>query len=162
MYLIADARRQTRRSHIAPTHNGQRWWALAVQDYESRALPLSYGGGGRNLATGRSTRYPRSRLERSQVSPHPGQVRFIAAIRRLLPAPHADRVLHRAHDGHELLRRTGPVGILQLQTPPALRRAREFRRVPTGNPGARHGFDRLGGSPRRLPGQHREMQKIAL
>jgi len=27
------------------THNGQRWCALAVQDYESRALPLSYGGG---------------------------------------------------------------------------------------------------------------------
>ncbi len=26
-------------------HNGQRWCALAVQDYESRALPLSYGGG---------------------------------------------------------------------------------------------------------------------
>ncbi len=27
-------------------HNGQRWCALAVQDYESRALPLSYGGEG--------------------------------------------------------------------------------------------------------------------
>ncbi len=26
-------------------HNGQRWRALAVRDYESRALPLSYGGG---------------------------------------------------------------------------------------------------------------------
>src|SRR2546426_6222015 len=26
--------------------NGQRWWALAVRDYESRALPLSYGGAG--------------------------------------------------------------------------------------------------------------------
>ena len=25
--------------------NGQRWRALAVRDYESRALPLSYGGG---------------------------------------------------------------------------------------------------------------------
>jgi len=24
--------------------NGQRWRALAVTDYESRALPLSYGG----------------------------------------------------------------------------------------------------------------------
>jgi len=30
---------------LALTHNGQRWHALAVQDYESRALPLSYGGG---------------------------------------------------------------------------------------------------------------------
>jgi hypothetical protein len=30
----------------APKHNGQRWRALAVRDYESRALPLSYGGGG--------------------------------------------------------------------------------------------------------------------
>jgi len=28
------------------TQNGQRWHALAVQDYESSALPLSYGGGG--------------------------------------------------------------------------------------------------------------------
>jgi len=27
-------------------HSGQRWHALAVQDYESRALPLSYGGDG--------------------------------------------------------------------------------------------------------------------
>jgi hypothetical protein len=26
--------------------NGQRWRALAVRDYESRALPLSYGGVG--------------------------------------------------------------------------------------------------------------------
>jgi hypothetical protein len=27
-------------------YNGQRWHALAVRDYESRALPLSYGGDG--------------------------------------------------------------------------------------------------------------------
>jgi len=31
--------------HLRPlTQNGQRWRALAVHDYESRALPLSYGG----------------------------------------------------------------------------------------------------------------------
>ncbi len=35
-----------RAPYVLPlTHNGQRWRALAVQDYESRALPLSYGGG---------------------------------------------------------------------------------------------------------------------
>ena len=33
------ARRLTRRKR-----DGQRWRALAVRDYESRALPLSYGG----------------------------------------------------------------------------------------------------------------------
>src|SRR5262245_10553023 len=39
-------------------HNGQRWCALAVQDYESRALPLSYGGGrGRKSASCSATRY---------------------------------------------------------------------------------------------------------
>jgi hypothetical protein len=32
--------------HLAPLNcNGQRWCVLAVRDYESRALPLSYGGG---------------------------------------------------------------------------------------------------------------------
>jgi len=35
---------QSRRSTNRLKHNGQRWCALAVQDYESRALPLSYGG----------------------------------------------------------------------------------------------------------------------
>src|SRR5579859_6027451 len=34
-----------RRHRTSLKHNGQRWRALAVQDYESRALPLSYGGG---------------------------------------------------------------------------------------------------------------------
>src|SRR5437867_3976383 len=33
------------RHHAPLKHNGQRWQALAVQDYESRALPLSYGAG---------------------------------------------------------------------------------------------------------------------
>jgi len=32
------------RHHAPLKNNGQRWCALAVQDYESRALPLSYGG----------------------------------------------------------------------------------------------------------------------
>src|SRR5712664_2518029 len=47
-------------------HNGQRWHALAVQDYESRALPLSYGGGAPNLAASRSIRY--STLQRHRNS----------------------------------------------------------------------------------------------
>jgi hypothetical protein len=39
----------------ALNHNGQRSWALAVPDYESRALPLSYGGGGAKVS--QSSRY---------------------------------------------------------------------------------------------------------
>ena len=55
--LLAVAGRRSDR--LTPcNHNGQRRRALAVGDYESRALPLSYGGGGPNVATGRSTRYP--------------------------------------------------------------------------------------------------------
>ena len=38
-------------------HNGQRWCALAVLDYESRALPLSYGGAELKVAVCCSTRY---------------------------------------------------------------------------------------------------------
>ncbi len=34
--------------------NGQRWCALAVQDYESRALPQSYGGGNARSLTMKS------------------------------------------------------------------------------------------------------------
>jgi hypothetical protein len=41
---LVGLRRSRRR--ISDKHNGQRWHALAVQDYESRALPLSYGGEG--------------------------------------------------------------------------------------------------------------------
>ena len=41
LFLIAGNRRWRSESL---KHNGQRWQALAVQDYESRALPLSYGG----------------------------------------------------------------------------------------------------------------------
>ncbi len=48
----------SRSYHRAPLkHNGQRWRALAVRDYESRAPPLSYGGVWPNLATCRSMRY---------------------------------------------------------------------------------------------------------
>jgi len=37
--LLVDA--GNRRHWLTPPkRNGQRWWALAVQDYESRALPL--------------------------------------------------------------------------------------------------------------------------
>src|SRR5467141_1790175 len=43
--------------HCSPcNHNGQRWLALAVPDYESRALPLSYGGGHPHLPTDGSLR----------------------------------------------------------------------------------------------------------
>jgi hypothetical protein len=38
-------------------HNGQRWRALAVRHYESRALPLSYGGRRIKLAVRAGTRY---------------------------------------------------------------------------------------------------------
>jgi len=31
--------------HSVGKTNGQRWHALAVQDYESSAVPLGYGGG---------------------------------------------------------------------------------------------------------------------
>src|SRR5438093_2045194 len=54
--LLVDA--GNRRHWLTPPkRNGQRWWALAVRDYESRALPLSYVGGAPNLATCCSTRY---------------------------------------------------------------------------------------------------------
>jgi hypothetical protein len=44
--------------HRAPLkHDGQRWQALAVRDYESRALPLSYGGVGPKLAPWHQARY---------------------------------------------------------------------------------------------------------
>ncbi len=43
--IISGERWQFLRSLNPLKHNGQRWGALAVQDYESRALPLSYGGG---------------------------------------------------------------------------------------------------------------------
>ena len=43
---------------VAPLkHNGQRWCALAVPDYESRALPLSYGGDGPKVTGCGSMRY---------------------------------------------------------------------------------------------------------
>jgi hypothetical protein len=45
-HFVAHRRQQSDRSPRALKHNGQRWCALAVRDYESRALPLSYGGGG--------------------------------------------------------------------------------------------------------------------
>ena len=46
------------RHHPPLNHNGQRWCALAASDYESRALPLSYGGGkAHNLAARCSMRY---------------------------------------------------------------------------------------------------------
>jgi len=42
-FLASAGRRSLR---LTPRkHDGQRWHALAVRDYESRALPLSYGGG---------------------------------------------------------------------------------------------------------------------
>ena len=50
----------SRIGHRAPLkHNGQRRYALAVRDYESRALPLSYGGDGPKLASLRAARYSR-------------------------------------------------------------------------------------------------------
>src|SRR5438093_3064705 len=53
--LLVDA--GNRRHWLTPPkRNGQRWWALAVRDYESRALPLSYGGVGAKV---------------SDVRPHP-------------------------------------------------------------------------------------------
>src|SRR5262245_31566726 len=55
--MSAGSRRQSIPTHKTLNDNGQRWGALAVQDYESRALPLSYGGGAPNLATRCSTRY---------------------------------------------------------------------------------------------------------
>jgi len=55
--LVADERGQSLGPLVTLKHNGQRWCALAVQDYESRALPLSYGGGDPKLATRRSRRY---------------------------------------------------------------------------------------------------------
>jgi hypothetical protein len=42
--LGAAERWQSIQPKIVLKHNGQRWCALAVQDYQSRALPLSYGG----------------------------------------------------------------------------------------------------------------------
>jgi hypothetical protein len=42
--LNAPERWQSLEPNFVVKHNGQRWHALAVQDYESRALPLSYGG----------------------------------------------------------------------------------------------------------------------
>src|SRR5712692_2863339 len=51
-HFVAAARWQSHESHNALKHNGQRWWALAVSDYESRALPLSYGGGGPKVSEG--------------------------------------------------------------------------------------------------------------
>src|SRR5206468_7070943 len=47
-------------------HKGQRWCALAVQDYESRALPQSCGGGHPNLATDDSA-LPARRLQAPRV-----------------------------------------------------------------------------------------------
>ncbi len=43
-WIVADERQQSGRPKIVLKYNGQRRGALAVQDYESRALPLSYGG----------------------------------------------------------------------------------------------------------------------
>jgi len=43
-FLIVAGRRTARR--VPLKHNGQRSFTLAVQDYESSALPLSYGGDG--------------------------------------------------------------------------------------------------------------------
>jgi hypothetical protein len=42
--FIAAQRRRSLRLKFVLKKNGQRWGALAVRDYESRALPLSYGG----------------------------------------------------------------------------------------------------------------------
>ncbi|HUK22500.1 MAG TPA: hypothetical protein VLV45_13215 [Gemmatimonadales bacterium] len=42
--FISPERWQSHRRNFVLKKNGQRWLALAVQDYESRALPLSYGG----------------------------------------------------------------------------------------------------------------------
>src|SRR2546426_1129126 len=54
-FLLVAGRRSPR---LTPSkHNGQRWRALAVPDYESRALPLSYGGAVPNLAGCGSPRY---------------------------------------------------------------------------------------------------------
>jgi len=43
---VAAKRQSSLASPTSLKHNGQRWCALAVQDYESRALPLNYGGEG--------------------------------------------------------------------------------------------------------------------
>src|SRR2546430_1619498 len=51
--LSVTSRRAPRRTPLR--HNGQRRWALAVRDYESRALPLSHGGVG-HLTYSRVTR----------------------------------------------------------------------------------------------------------
>jgi hypothetical protein len=62
--------------------------------------------------TNRSSSGVRSRLERSQVSPHPGQVRRIFAIRSLLPATGADGVRCRPDEGHQDSGLARPIGIL--------------------------------------------------
>jgi len=66
--FVSGQRWQSPVSPNALKHNGQRWHALAVQDYESRALPLSYGGNGsRKLATGP----PSLKLDAAEIEPSP-------------------------------------------------------------------------------------------
>src|SRR5439155_15522115 len=69
---VAAKRQSSLASPTSLKHNGQRWCALAVQDYESRALPLSYGGGrSHNLATRRRARY--SFANRSSLNGNPSR-----------------------------------------------------------------------------------------
>src|SRR5712664_1086075 len=83
-------------------HNGQRWCALAVQDYESRALPLSYGGGrSHNLATQGRARYSfanRASLNGNPLAPRAvSQGSALGVLRQECPKPRvvADRVPER-------------------------------------------------------------------